>query len=163
LCNVTKGATFEGLVIKELDIRDLGTIYLIEVDSYATPWSRRFLSLMARTSPELFLTAHINGKVIGYTVGELDTRPNDRKVGHVMNLAVRKDYRNRGIASALMDELEQRFENMGAKIAFLEVREGNEVAQRLYTGRGYTYLKKAKGYYGDEDGYVMTKTLRGDR
>jgi ribosomal-protein-alanine N-acetyltransferase len=161
MLSVTSRATSEELAIKELDRRDLDSIYVIEVESYPTPWSRNFLSLMAHTSPELFLTAHIGGELVGYTVGELDNRPNGKKVGHVMNLAVRNEYRKRGVASALMDELERRFMERGAKVAFLEVREGNETAQRLYTGRGYSYMKKAKGYYGDEDGYVMTKKLIG--
>ena len=150
----------QGLIIKELDMRDLDPVYMIEVESYPAPWSRNFLRLMAHTSPELFLTAHDGEEIIGYTVGEVDTRPNGRRLGHVMNLAVKGAYRNRGVGSAIMDELERRFVEMGATAAYLEVRESNATAQKLYTGRGYSFFKKAKGYYGDEDGYVMTKSLR---
>lgn len=150
----------QGLIIKELDMRDLDPVYMIEVESYPAPWSRNFLRLMAHTSPELFLTAHDGEEIIGYTVGEVDTRPNGRRLGHVMNLAVKGAYRNRGVGSAIMDELERRFVEMGATAAYLEVRESNATAQKLYTGRGYSFFKKAKGYYGDEDGYVMTRSLR---
>ncbi|MFH2112567.1 MAG: ribosomal protein S18-alanine N-acetyltransferase [Candidatus Bathyarchaeota archaeon] len=149
----------QGLIIKELDMRDLDAVYMIEVESYPAPWSRNFFRLMAHTSPELFLTAHDGDEIIGYTVGEVDTRPNRRKLGHVMNLAVREAYRNRGVGSALMDELERRFVEMGATAAYLEVRESNTTAQKLYSNRSYSFFRKAKGYYGDEDGYVMTKSL----
>jgi ribosomal-protein-alanine N-acetyltransferase len=153
----------QGLIVKELDTRDLDTVYIIEVESYPSPWSRNFFRLMAHTVPELFLTAHDGEEIIGYTVGEVDTRPNGRKLGHVMNLAVREAYRNMGVGSALMDELEHRFMEMGATAAYLEVRESNETAQRLYTGRGYSFFRRAKRYYGDEDGYVMTKPLEKTR
>lgn len=148
-----------GLTIRELDMKDLDTVYMIEVESYPAPWSRNFFRLMAHTSPELFLTAHMDEEIIGYTVGEVDTRPSGRRLGHVMNLAVKEAYRNRGVGSALMDELERRFVEMGAKAAYLEVRESNATAQRLYSDRGYSFFRKARGYYGDEDGYVMTKAL----
>jgi ribosomal-protein-alanine N-acetyltransferase len=81
------------------------------------------------------------------------------RVGHVMNVAVDARHRNRGIGTQLMDELEARFRGLGAAAAYLEVRESNVEAQRLYSRRGYVYLRKAEGYYGDEDGLVMTKSL----
>ena len=149
----------QGLTVRELDMEDLDTVYMIEVESYPAPWSRNFFRLMAHTSPELFLTAHIGEEVIGYTVGEVDARSNGRRLGHVMNLAVREAYRNRGVGSALMDELERRFVEMGATAAYLEVRESNATAQKLYSSRGYSFFRKARSYYGDEDGYVMTRTL----
>jgi ribosomal-protein-alanine N-acetyltransferase len=150
----------KGPIIRELNAADLEAVYMIEVGSYPTPWTRNFFRLMAHTAPELFLVAQASDEVIGYTVGEVDTRANGRRLGHIMNIAVTGSHRNQGVGSALLDELEDRFVERGAVAAYLEVRESNLTAQRLYEDRGYGFLRKAAGYYGDEDGYVMTKALR---
>lgn len=150
----------KGLIVRELNAADLEAVYMIEVDSYPTPWTRNFFRLMAHTAPELFLVAQASDEVIGYTVGEVDTRANGRRLGHIMNIAVAGSHRNQGVGSALLDGLEGRFVERGAVAAYLEVRVSNLTAQRLYEDRGYGFLRKAVGYYGDEDGYVMTKDLR---
>jgi len=150
----------QGLVIRELGEGDLDTVYAIEVESYPRPWTRNFFRLMAHTSQDLFLVALVGDEIVGYTVGEVDTRSNGRKLGHIMNIAVREPHRNQGAGTALLDELERRFREVGAVASFLEVRASNTTAQRLYTDRGYRLLKAVAGYYGDEDGYVMTKALK---
>lgn len=141
--------------IREWDLED---IQRIERGSYPTPWSMNFFRLMANMNPELFIVATLDGELVGYTVGELKVR-RDIRVGHVMNVAVDPRHRNRGIGTLLMDELEAKFRGLGATATYLEVRESNVIAQRLYSRRGYVFLRKAEGYYGDEDGLVMTKSL----
>jgi ribosomal-protein-alanine N-acetyltransferase len=150
----------QGLVIRELDAGDLDTVYAIEVESYPRPWTRNFFRLMAHTSRGMFLVALVGEEIVGYTVGEVDTRSNGRKLGHIMNIAVREPHRNMGVGTAMLDELERRFAEAGVVASYLEVRVSNETAQRLYAGRGYRLLRRAAGYYGDEDGYVMTKPLK---
>lgn len=149
----------QGVKLRELREGDLEEIHRIERASYPTPWSMNFFRLMANMNPELFIVATVNEELVGYTVGELDARGNGRKVGHVMNFAVDSRHRDRGVGTMLMDELEARFLRLGATAAYLEVRESNVDAQRLYSRRGYVYLRKVEGYYGDEDGLIMTKAL----
>lgn len=146
------------IILRDLREGDLDDIHRIECGSYPTPWSMNFFRLMANMNPELFIVATLDGELVGYTVGELDVR-RDMWAGHVMNVAVDPRHRDRGIGTMLMDELEARFRGLGAKAAYLEVRESNVDAQRLYSRRGYALLRKADGYYGDEDGLVMTKFL----
>lgn len=144
--------------LRGLREEDLEEVHRIERSSYPTPWSMNFFRLMANMNPELFIVATVGQDLVGYTVGELDERMNVR-VGHVMNVAVDARHRDRGIGTMLMEELEARFHRLGATAAYLEVRESNVDAQRLYTRRGYVYLRKVERYYGDEDGFVMTKAL----
>lgn len=145
--------------LRELRDGDLETVHRIESDIYPAPWSLNFFRLMAGMNPGLFLVAAVGDDVVGYTVGEVSTGRDGGKVGHVMNVAVDARYRHVGVGTALMDELERRFADMGAETAYLEVRESNLEAQRMYRRRGYVYLRKVEGYYGDEDGLVMTKAL----
>ena len=138
---------------------DLEVVHRIERSSYPKPWSMNFFRLMANMTPELFIVATFDEQLVGYTVGEVDTRRNGVKVGHIMNVAVDSNHRHRGVGTMLMEELEARFLRLGATAAYLEVRESNVDAQRLYSRRGYVYLSRVEGYYGDEDGLVMTKAL----
>jgi ribosomal-protein-alanine N-acetyltransferase len=146
--------------LREFREGNLDEIPRIERSSYPKPWSMNFLRLMANMNPELFIVATVDRGVVGYTVGELN-KGADIRVGHVMNVAVDARHRNRGVGTILMDELESRFHRLGATAAYREVRESNLDAQRLYSRRGYVFLRRAEGYYGDEDGLVMTKALEG--
>lgn len=148
--------------IREAKFEDLEKVLQIERDSYPSPWTLNFFRLMMNMSPSLFLVAVENGVVIGYIVGEVESRGRRGKAGHVMNIAVEKAHRERGIGTSLLNVLEERFRDRSARVTYLEVRASNVVAQRLYRERGYVFLNRVENYYGDEDGYVMVKKLDND-
>lgn len=141
---------------------DLEVIQGIELSVYPTAWTMNFFRLMLGVSGDMFLVAVENGEVIGYTVGEVKKmgRVGDAKtVGHVLNIAVSEDHQGRGVGTMLMDEVELRLRGGGADVAYLEVRESNTGAQAVYRKRGYQYVRTAEAYYGDEDGFIMMKSL----
>ncbi len=141
---------------------DLEVIHGIEESVYPTAWTLNFFRLMLGLSGDMFLVAVENGEVIGYTVGEVKKmgRVGDIKtVGHVLNIAVAKGHQGRGVGTLLMDEVELRLRESGADVAYLEVRESNMGAQAVYRKRGYQYVRTAEAYYGDEDGFIMMKSL----
>jgi ribosomal-protein-alanine N-acetyltransferase len=117
---------------------------------------------MLHMNPCLFLVATIKNKTIGYTVGEIGIKReknNPKSLGHILNLAVEPDFQGKGAGTMLLDELEKRFIKKDADLAYLEVRESNKRAQMVYIKRGYQYVRTAKNYYGDEDGFILTKKL----
>jgi ribosomal-protein-alanine N-acetyltransferase len=141
---------------------DLEVIHGIELSVYPTAWTMNFFRLMLSLSGELFLVAMDDGELIGYTVGELNkmgTVADPKIVGHVLNVAVTEEHQGEGVGTLLMDELELRLQGKGAEVAYLEVRESNAGAQAMYRKRGYQYVRTSKGYYGDEDGCIMMKSL----
>jgi len=141
---------------------DLEVIHGIEKSVYPTAWTLNFFRLMLGMSGDMFLVAVENGEVIGYTVGEVRKmgRVGDAKTaGHVLNIAVSEDHQGRGVGTMLMDEVERRLREGGADVAYLEVRESNTGAQAVYRKRGYQYVRTAEAYYGDEDGFIMMKSL----
>jgi ribosomal-protein-alanine N-acetyltransferase len=117
---------------------------------------------MLHMNPCLFLVATNKNKTIGYTVGEIGIKGkknNPKSLGHILNLAVEPDFQGKGAGTMLLDELEKRFIKKDADLAYLEVRESNKRAQMVYIKRGYQYVRTAKNYYGDEDGFILTKKL----
>ena len=141
---------------------DLEKIHRIESDLYPKPWTFNFFRIMFHINEDLFIVAVDDKALVGYAVGEIEKRGKvgtPRKAGHVMNIAVKSQYQGMGIGTMLLDDIENRFLSKGADIAYLEVRESNKRAQQVYRHRGYEYVRTVEGYYGDEDGFIMTKKL----
>ena len=149
-------------VLREYKEGDLEKIHNIEVKSYPIPWSKTFFMVMQKANPHLFLISTLDDEIIGYIVGEVESRSSGddvRLLGHIMNVAVKESFRRRGLGTLMMNEIEDRFIKQKAKMAYLEVRESNKDAQELYSKRGYMFVTKVERYYADEDALIMTKVL----
>ena len=81
---------------------------------------------------------------------------------HINNVAVREQYRRRGIGIALLRHVIDEARRLGVKTAFLEVRSGNFAAQALYDRCGFKAIARRTNYYSDprEDAVVMSLILR---
>lgn len=77
---------------------------------------------------------------------------------YIGNVAVKNEYRKRGVGSALADALIHRAEESGAAFITLEVRESNAPARALYEKYGFKYIAYLKDYYTapKEDAIIMT-------
>ncbi|MBW6503537.1 ribosomal protein S18-alanine N-acetyltransferase [bacterium] len=138
---------------------DLDGVMAIEEVSFPTPWSREmFLEDFPRDFSDTLVAAGAEDEVLGYAVcwtlaGE----------SHLLNIAVHPARRGRGIGRALLSECIRRAAGAGASRVFLEVRAGNEAAQRLYRSMGFEFRGIRKGYYTDtgEDAVIFDREVRG--
>ena len=89
-----------------------------------------------KRDPDLFLLAEIEGQVVGSVLGGFDGRR-----GMMYHLAVAPQHRQRGIASALVDELERRLRAKGCIRYYLLVTPDNESAISFYEGRGWERME----------------------
>lgn len=81
-------------------------------------------------------------------------------VGHITTIGVAPEYRRRGLARLMLHEIERSFMARGVITVRLEVRVGNEAAQRLYEQLGYVVVQRMGRYYSNgDDGYLMVKSL----
>jgi len=137
---------------------DLDGVMEIEEVSFPTPWSREmFLEDFPRDFSDTLVAAGAEDEVLGYAVcwtlaGE----------SHLLNIAVHPARRGRGIGRALLSECIRRAAGAGASRVFLEVRAGNEAAQRLYRSMGFGFRGIRKGYYTDtgEDAVIFDREVR---
>jgi len=91
------------------------------------------IALLVERDPDLQLAARDGeGRLVGTVLGGWDGRR-----AYVYHLAVAPDRQRRGIATMLMDELEERFRERGALKAKLQVLTGNEASRAFFTARGY--------------------------
>lgn len=78
----------------------------------------------------------------------------------LMDIAVSSVWRGQGAGKCLLGLVIKRCLQRNASSCFLEVRESNTVAQKLYFNQGFTLLERRKGYYptstGREDALMMS-------
>lgn len=100
------------------------------------------------------LKAETNGKMIGFIGGE--TRDHQR-TGWIITLGVLPEYRQQGVAQALLEQCEQQ---LSTGVLRLCVRISNEAAVNLYKKRGYIQVEIWPQYYqGGEDALVLEKKI----
>ncbi len=127
----------------------------IEKMCFSCPNSEKLIaSDIANENADVFVAVDEGGTLCGY-VGlhfVLDE-------GYMDNLAVDKDYRRRGVASALLNALNDFAKEKELSFITLEVRESNLSAQALYDKSGYIQVGKRKRFYCNptEDAILMTK------
>jgi len=92
-----------------------------------------YLSLLkAEAGNSIFLVASMGNEVVGF----IQAYYNGDK-GYVEALAVDPEYRNMGIGSALLTEVERRLRRRGVRVIRLNVKHNNLKALTFYLRRGY--------------------------
>jgi ribosomal protein S18 acetylase RimI-like enzyme len=107
-------------------------------------WSRKVLPGM-RDGTRLLLVARLDGRIAGSVQLAIDTFPNQRHRADVSKLIVHPDFRRRGIARALMAELERLAGSLGRSLLTLDTHTG-DAAEPLYTSLGYATSGVIPGY-----------------
>jgi [ribosomal protein S18]-alanine N-acetyltransferase len=81
----------------------------------------------------------------------------------ILNIAVQRDFRGKGVASALLLAALDEFRRSSIARVFLELRESNLPALTLYNRHGFTPSGRRKAYYHHptEDAISMLRKLTG--
>lgn len=85
--------------------------------------------------PDLFLVAEQDGQIVGTVIGGFDGRR-----GLIYHLVVSGSFRERGIGSCLMEEVESRLREKGCIRCYLLVTNDNGEAMRFYEQRGWEHM-----------------------
>jgi ribosomal-protein-alanine N-acetyltransferase len=127
----------------------------IERESFSEPYPSYMLASIARETPETFLVAISRSKVVGYVLTLLN-----KDEGHVLSIAVQRDFRRKRIGSRLMAEISEVLRRKGIRRIRLEVRLSNHGAKEFYGQLGFREKGLTRGYYRDgEDAVNMVREL----
>ena len=129
--------------IRPVTESDAHALFLIEEECFPTPWSEKQLQEDIASPSTVYLCAVQSGKICGY--GGMWRVLDD---GSITNIAVLNEYRNQGIASAILMALLD--DNVG--FVTLEVRRSNSSAISLYEKHGFTVVGVRRNYYANPDG-----------
>ena len=83
---------------------------------------------------DLFLVAESNNQLVGTIIGGYDGRR-----GMIYHLAVHAEYRQQGIATQLIEEIERRLQSKGCVKCYLLVFADNTGAAEFYKKRGWRH------------------------
>ena len=130
-----------------------GQLAEIDRECFTHPLEKKQIRSLLTDGRTFFLAAREGGLLTGsvWVQTVLDE-------GYIGNVAVRPAYRRRGIADALLHELERLGRERGLSFLTLEVRAGNAPAIALYEKNGYARVGRRPGYYDHpkEDAILMT-------
>jgi ribosomal protein S18 acetylase RimI-like enzyme len=93
----------------------------------------------------LLLAARRDERIVGAVLLDCDTMPNQRHRAEARKLLVHPAFRRRGIARALMAEMEDRARRLGRTLITLDTRTGDP-AEALYVSMGYKAAGIIPGY-----------------
>ena len=142
------------LEITEMTEADLDGVAAIEAEVFSMPWSKKGFADTLGMDNVIFLVAREDGEIKGYC-GLYQAADE----GEITNVAVAPEYRRRGIARQLVQELIRQAQEVGISRFLLEVRVSNEGAIALYRELGFTDEGIRRNFYEfpREDALVMIR------
>lgn len=145
------------LPLRPMTEADLAAIMAIEARAFPFPWTARIFADCLKHHYSCWIYEE-NGVLTGYAamMFVLDEM-------HLLNICIDPERQGKGLGSRLLSTLERIARAANATMCFLEVRQSNFSAIRLYLNTGFNEIGVRKGYYpalvGREDAIVMAKTL----
>jgi ribosomal-protein-alanine N-acetyltransferase len=123
---------------------DLDGVLDVEAESFTNPWTRDMYAweLQNRSVCHIYVVRTSERPVIGFCAFWLVFDEI-----HINNVALRPQFRGRGIGTALMRHVLDEARSLGAKRATLEVRASNTGAIRLYERLGFYIAATRRNYY----------------
>jgi len=146
------------LCIRPYEDRDFSGVTKLEIAGIHEPYrSAVFVRQQAVLSPQTFLVAVEEEKIVGFTVATV-VHDNSQQAW-ILRMMVGDGFRHCGIGTALLREICRVLADRGITDIYLTVSPKNEPAVRLYTHEGFTRESLVPAYFGeDEDRFVMKRT-----
>ncbi len=142
--------------IRKATIEDIDVIVKIEESCFIDNWDfDTFYEILTSGSSFSLNKSNIHiyvatfeDIIIGYICFSIN-----KTVGHILNFAVFRDYRNKGVGTKLLKNAINIMRENGCKRIILEVSTINENAISLYKKFGFKNKKILKNYYRMNDAY----------
>ena len=125
--------------ITKIKPQDAAQLALLDKECFSVPWSEKSFAEEAQNPLATYFVAREDGKIIGY--GGFWTTIDEAQI---TNIAVHPDYRKRGVASKILEEI---LASATCKSFVLEVRKSNLAAISLYEKYGFSACGERKNFY----------------
>ena len=137
-------------MISEMNLQDLENIKDCLLTDFDDFWSYNILKQELENGKSKYFVLKQENEIIGFAgilliIDEVN----------IMNIVVRKDKRNLGIGSLLLEKIIDFSEIHNATSITLEVNEKNVPAIRLYEKYGFKQVGIRKKYYNNEDNAIL--------
>ncbi|MFZ7218004.1 ribosomal protein S18-alanine N-acetyltransferase [Avibacterium avium] len=132
--------------ISPIQSQDFDQLFEIEQQAHLVPWS---LGTLKNNQGERYFNLKLekDQRIIGFAICQkvLDEAT-------LFNLAIDPAYQGQGLGKQLLHSLIDKLRGQGILTLWLEVRQSNEIAQKLYLQCGFNEVDIRKNYYPTLDG-----------
>jgi ribosomal-protein-alanine N-acetyltransferase len=143
--------------IRAMRSDDVARVMQIEHHAYSHPWTEGILRDCLRVGYSCWV-CEIGNDIVGHLVMSIAIGE-----AHLLNVCVAPDRQRQGIGRRLLRRAQRVAAERNADTIFLEVRDSNRAAQRLYEAEGFGEIGRRRDYYpahvGREDAVVYAKAL----
>ena len=142
------------LTIRKMRKEDIESVAALENEIFTDAWSEKALDETYVQKQTLKLVAYEDKKLIGYVILYYVLEE-----GEIARIAVADEYRQKGVGTRMLIELNSLCEDNGITKLLLEVRESNESAIAFYQERGFIRNGIRKNFYTNppEDAILMSR------
>ena len=144
---------------RSMTMEDLPAVCAIEQENFTQPWSKQgFADALAQNNTEL-IVCDADGIPVGYCVAYITYDEAD-----IVIVSVSSSYRNRKIATTMLEKLIEILKGRGVTALTLEVRASNASAIHVYEKLGFVNEGIRPNFYKapTEDAVIMWLRDRGD-
>lgn len=138
-------------IMTQQDLHQISDTLLSNFDEF---WNYDILKEELNVENSRYLVAKFNQEIVGFAGIKIMLDEAD-----IMNIVVRKDFRNQGIGNILLQNLIDLSKKQQITSISLEVMEENYPAIHLYKNFGFVAVGIRKKYYQDKNGIIMKKTI----
>jgi ribosomal-protein-alanine N-acetyltransferase len=135
-----------------------GIAEILRDSTEAAQWPAESYPKLAESPGGVVLVceAERNGQLVGFVAARQAADE-----AEILNIAVHRDFRCKGVASALLQAALDGFRRSAIARVFLELRESNLPARNLYNHHGFLPSGRRAAYYHDptEDAICMLRKL----
>lgn len=137
-------------MISEMNLQDLENIKDCLLTDFDNFWSYNILKQELENGKSKYFVAKQENEIVGFAgILLIIDQVN------IMNIVVKKDKRNFGIGSSLLEEIIRYSKIHNATSITLEVNEKNILAIKLYKKYGFKQVGLRRKYYNNEDNAIL--------
>ena len=131
-------------LLRPMRLEDVHAVWAMESATHPHPWSMAHMrdSLAAGHAAWVLEAQDASTAIVGYLIAMAGVEE-----AHLLSIAVDRAYQGRGLAQHLLTALATWARSVAAACVWLEVRESNASARRLYERWGFETVSLRKRYY----------------
>ena len=143
------------MIVRNVIADDIYRVIELEYQNFDYPYPPEIVNFLFESYRDTFLVVEKDGEVIGFVIGIVQ-----KKEGHILVIAIRDDFKRKGIGTFLMKKLIDIYKKKGITRLKLEVRASNIAAISMYKNLGFKITNRLKHYYENgEDGLLLRREM----
>ncbi|AGI31725.1 TPA: ribosomal protein S18-alanine N-acetyltransferase [Mannheimia haemolytica] len=133
-------------MIEQIQAEDFEQLFEIEQQAHLVPWSK---GTLLNNQGEKYLNLKVveQNKIVAFAISHIVLDE-----ATLFNIAVAPDFQGKGIGKRLLSELILQLQQRKLTTLWLEVRESNHSARKLYDSLGFNEVTTRKNYYPTPNG-----------